>query len=84
MAWIIIGIVVMLLGLFALVDRLTDSPMQRRRVNSGTDRYRASMDWLRSTSHSIFDIRVGSGDRYDPTAKQPDSKPPPDDSKSSI
>lgn len=84
MAWIIIGIVVVLLGLFALIDRLTDSPMQRRRVNSGTDRYRASMDWVRSTNHSIFDIRVGSGDRHDPTAKQLKIKSPPDDSKSSI
>ena len=78
MVWIIGGIV--LLGaVFMLVDRLTDAPIQRRRVNTGTDRYRASMDWIRATDQSIFDIRVGDGRLSDPTAKKLGINPPPED-----
>jgi hypothetical protein len=84
MVWIIGGILV-LGGVFALVDRLTDAPIQRRRVNTGTDRYRASMDWIRGTDQSIGGIRIGSGSRSDPTAKRLPIKPPgEDDPKSSV
>lgn len=79
MVWIVIGVIVVLGGLFALVDRLTDAPIQRKRVNTGTDRYKASMDWIRGTNQSIFDIRVGSGTREDPTAKRLPISPPADD-----
>jgi hypothetical protein len=84
MVWIVAGI--LLLGaIFALVDRLTDAPIQRRRVNIGTDRYRASMDWVRATDQSIFDIRVGDGRISDPTSKKlPINPPGDDDSKSAI
>ena len=70
MVWFIGGAFVVCV-LFVLVDRLTDAPIQRRRVNAGTDRYRASMDDVRASQHSsIFDIRVGSGDSNDPLAKR--------------
>lgn len=83
MVWIIAGVVVVA-GLFALLDRWTDAPIQRRRVNTGTDRYRASMDWIRSSEQSIWDIRVGSGRLNDPTAKRlPINPPPENDSQSS-
>jgi hypothetical protein len=83
MIWVIGGMVVVA-ALFALIDRWTDAPIQRRRVNTGTDRYRASMDWIRTNDESILGIRIGSGRLNDPNAKRLPIPPPDDDPKSSV
>jgi hypothetical protein len=37
MIWVLAGILALVV-LFAVIDRLTDAPIQRRRINAGTDR----------------------------------------------
>ena len=77
MIWFV-GIIVVVV-LFVVLDHVTDAPIQRRRVNAGTDRYRAAVARAHASDRSISDIRVGAGDAYDPCAtpqiKQAMAKP---------
>jgi hypothetical protein len=79
MVWIVFAIVA--IGLVvALVDRLTEAPIMRKRVNRGTDRYRASVNYVSSDEHgSISDIQIGSGRISDPMAKRLPIPPEPPD-----
>ena len=70
MAWAF-GAAVALGVVLAIIDRLTDASIMRKRVNRGTDRYRASVDYVAGDEyHSIADIRIGSGEVSDPMAKR--------------
>jgi hypothetical protein len=77
MAWVLGGVVVVY-ALVALIGRLTEAPIMRRRVNTGTDRYRASMDYVAGDERrSAADIVIGSGSLIDPMAKRLPIPPQP-------
>jgi hypothetical protein len=77
MVWLLGG-VVLVYALVALISRLTQAPIMRRRVNTGTDRWRASMDYIAGDDRSsAADIVIGSGTRIDPMAKRLPIPPQP-------
>ena len=77
MAWVLGGFV-LVYALVALASRLTQAPIMRRRVNTGTDRWRASMDYVAGDDHrSPGDIVIGSGTLIDPMAKRLPIPPQP-------
>jgi hypothetical protein len=70
MAWVL-GAAALVYGVVALALRLSEAPIMRRRVNTGTDRWRASMDFVAGDDRtSAADIQIGSGTLTDPMAKR--------------